>query len=205
VLLRHDKLDLRLVGQTCLLLVVYAGAALLAEGCSVTNERTLHFDTDGENTTLVMKRSGKRYSTVTVYEGLAPRGSFSLLHTSLERPLLFLSGRRAKEMICVYDFDVGLHILVVDLGAPRGDSYARTGDLDVIIQHSDFHVKMGDQEDLEASIAAIKLASTRQLRRWSVPTATAGWISFFPRKQAILDRLDELARSRRGEGLPIIH
>ena len=198
--LSHAQLAYKL--RLAIALLKATSLAVGVSGCNVTEEREILLETGGQSI-LVSKLEGQAYSTVMVYVDKMPRGSLSILHTALERPLLFLSGREANELICVYDFDVGLHLLVFDTGVTTLEE-APEGELNLIVRSSAFPTRNGTRTDLETVVAAVQAATPSQLRQWSIPTARVGLLPIFASKRAVLERLGELERSHRGDGSPVI-
>lgn len=165
-------------------------------------EKQIRLDDEGQSIQ-ISKMAGRPEAQATVYIHGKPWGSFSLLHRRFERPLLFLAGPHGNQVICVYDFDVGLRLLVFDTSA-----LARSAPIDRelrhIVRYSEFQVRNGTRAELEFIRTAIEHAKPVQIREWSIPTSWSAWLTTYPNKQAILRRLHELQESQRGDGSNVI-
>jgi hypothetical protein len=130
-------------------------------------------------------------------------GGFTLLHTSLERPLVFVAGPRLGQVTCIYDFDVGLRVLVIEGGADQRPGVADR-ELSKIVRASDFPARYANRAELEFAYGSVEAAGAKELRRWSVPTLRVGLFATYPTKATLLKRLKELAGSFRGDGSRLV-
>jgi hypothetical protein len=188
--------------------VVWSGVLLLSLGCGADKARVIPMD--GERTIRVYRNRADAETRVAVLEGGREVGGFTLLHGLLERPLVFLPGAGPHQITCVYDFDVGLRLLVFDRRGSDdsthfGNESSRASvELAEIVRGSDFVVRHGTAADLAFAVEYIKRAPTRELRQLSIPTLLPGWSTIPFRKRAWLRRLEELPQSFRGDGSRIV-
>jgi len=130
-------------------------------------------------------------------------GEVVLLSNEYDKPLLILPGF-SSGFLCVYDFDVGLRVLVVESMENRaGRTESNESELRTIVLSSTLPVRYATLAELDAVLRVLDGLNESDLRRYAVPTFALGPFKLYPRKKQVVERLwrlrESVTLSSRGE------
>ena len=114
--------------------------------------------------------------------------TFRLLHTGIERPLLFMPGAGKEELFCLFEFDVGLRLLVFDAGSDR-ESRSLGSELAVMVPGSEVPVRLADAPERQYVLESLARMNKERFRELSIATWELGPIRFYAKRQNLIERL----------------
>jgi len=113
-----------------------------------------------------------------------------------EQPVLFVPGKGPGQLLCVFDFDIGLR--VVAFSEKQDTEVASVGqEIHTLVKQSDMHVEMADREELQTVLSTLREATDRSLRAASVPTLDLVLFRTYARRDNLIAGLELLEKATR--------
>jgi len=122
--------------------------------------------------------------------------SAMVFYGPFEQPILFVPGKDPGQLLCVFDFDIGLR--VVAFSEKNDTEVTDEGqELHTLVKHSEMHVKMAGREELQAVLRTLREANDQTVRAASVPTIDLVLFRTYARRGGLIAGLELLEKTVR--------
>jgi hypothetical protein len=134
--------------------------------------------------------SGLRHSSARIaYFYAADRSETAeVLYQAFERPLFFVPGIARGEFICVFEFDVGLRLVVFDVKR-KFDKLEMTPEARVMVLASEMSARDATAEERKYVRETLAAMDDTRFRELSVPSLRLGPLWFYAKRANLLQRL----------------
>jgi hypothetical protein len=154
-------------------LVVICGAAalglILGAVPMTTRVHLANGDTVSVHAPALWSRLPAAYGMLSFIDPPNRPKSAMVFYGPFEQPVLFVPGKDHGQLLCVFDFDIGLR--VVAFSEKQDSEVASEGqEIHTLVKQSEMHVEMAGPEELHTVLRTLRQATDRSLRAASVPT-----------------------------------
>jgi hypothetical protein len=120
-------------------------------------------------------------------------GSVELWQDFFDRPIIVMASTNSNVLLCLYDFDVDLHLLRIDM-AERFKPFPPGSVLTHIVCASAWSVESGATNDWQEVLGYLKSLPSGAFKRQSVPALSFGIWSLPARPELIVERMERHTR-----------
>ena len=116
------------------------------------------------------------------------KGTVVLRHTLFESPIIVAPANDPKVFLCLYEFDVDLRLLKIDVKGPLR-TFPQGSPLQTIVSASPWKVEEGNVDDWRSILTMLEETSLDDFRRQSLPTLDLGMVRIYARPEALVQRI----------------
>jgi hypothetical protein len=126
----------------------------------------------------------------------------SLLYGTWDRPLLIIENERTKDVLCLYDYDGSIELLVFSRASNGASASGPPSHLDLLVRRARWNVRFADKPDIDALKAWLREADERTVRQQSVATVDIGVYEHYLRADSLESILQRVFPRHEGRWLP---
>ena len=98
----------------------------------------------------------------------------SLLFGTWDRPVLIVEHERTQDVLCLYDYDGSVELLVFSRANGNAIASGIPSPLDVVVRRARWNVRLADKPDIDELASWLRGAQASAVRQRSAPTFDIG-------------------------------
>lgn len=125
-----------------------------------------------------------------------------LLYGTFDRPVLIVENERTKDVLCLYDYDGSIELLVFSRANGGANVSGTPSHLDMIVRHARWNVRFADKPDIDALTTWLRGAQAGTVKQRSVPRFDIGVYQHYLGVDSLNSLLQQVFPWHEGRWLP---